>query len=104
MFQSNLSLKTFAALSLLVTACYQPKSPIVEDKQPAAFLPSDVATYPAVIEPITESIRLTGQIEYNPNQVVHYTSLVTGVITRSHVSLGDRVTRGQVLAEMRSSE
>ncbi|MGV3603042.1 MAG: efflux RND transporter periplasmic adaptor subunit [Dyadobacter fermentans] len=104
MFQSNLSLKTLAAVSLLVTSCYQPKAPVVEEKQPVAFLPSNVTTYPAVIEPVTESIRLTGQIEYNPNQVVHYTSLVTGIITRSHVSLGDRVTKGQVLAEMRSSE
>ncbi|CAG5067528.1 Multidrug resistance protein MdtA [Dyadobacter sp. CECT 9623] len=102
MFKSNLF--TLSTVAMLMTSCYEPKEAPVTEKKQTSYQPGSVVTYPAVIEPITESIRLTGQIEYNPNQVVRYASLVTGMITRSHISLGDRVTKGQVLAEMRSSE
>ena len=64
----------------------------------------EITTFPAALEQITQSIRLNGQIEYNPDQVVHYASLVNGIITKTHFSLGDKVTKGQVLAELRSSE
>ncbi|KQS26660.1 efflux RND transporter periplasmic adaptor subunit [Dyadobacter sp. Leaf189] len=105
MLKSNRTFIAIAAVSLMLTACYERKEEAEKTAKPAAaFLPSKITTYPAVIEPITESIRLTGQIEYNPNQVVRYASLVTGVITKSYISLGDRVRKGQVLAEMRSAE
>lgn len=49
-------------------------------------------------------IHLTGEIESNPDQVLPFVSLVEGVISASYFSLGDRVTKGQVLAEMHSIE
>ncbi|KAA6432674.1 efflux RND transporter periplasmic adaptor subunit [Dyadobacter flavalbus] len=104
MLKSNLPLITVMAAAMLMTSCYEPKEAPATEKPRKSYQPANVTTYPAVIEPVTESIRLTGQIEYNPNQVVRYASLVTGTITRSSVSLGDRVAKGQVLAEMRSSE
>jgi len=104
MLKSN-HIPAFAAVLLLLTSCYEKKEELKEaSKHTTAVLPSKIITYPAVIEPVTESIRLTGQIEYNPNQVVRYASLVTGVITKSYISLGDRVKKGQILAELRSSE
>jgi len=72
------------------------------DSVPA--MPAEVSTMTAKLEEITQSIRLNGQIEYNPNQVVHYASLVNGIITKTFFSLGDKVKKGQVLAELRSSE
>lgn len=53
---------------------------------------------------VTEGIPLTGAIEPNPDKVIHFVSLVSGVISNTYFSLGDKVTKGQVLAELRSTE
>lgn len=53
---------------------------------------------------VTERIHLTGSIESNPDKVVHFVSLVDGIISNTYFSLGDAVTKGQVLAEMQSTE
>jgi membrane fusion protein, heavy metal efflux system len=53
---------------------------------------------------ITEHIPLTGTVETNPDKVVHFVSLVGGIISNTQFSLGDKVTKGQVLAELRSTE
>ncbi len=55
-------------------------------------------------EPVTESRRLTGEVAYNPDKVLHYVTLVSGVITRTEFTLGDYVTKGQVLAGIKSAE
>jgi membrane fusion protein, heavy metal efflux system len=47
---------------------------------------------------------LTGAIEPNPDKVIHFVSLVGGIISNTNFSLGDKVTKGQVLAELRSTE
>ncbi|MGF1635808.1 MAG: efflux RND transporter periplasmic adaptor subunit [Cyclobacteriaceae bacterium] len=54
--------------------------------------------------PMVESRRLSGKVEYNPDKVLPYVSLVEGVITNTWFSLGDQVKKGQLLAEIRSSE
>ncbi len=54
--------------------------------------------------PILESIPLTGKIESNPDQVVHFISLVSGVVTKTYFSLGEEVKQGQLLAEIISPE
>jgi cobalt-zinc-cadmium efflux system membrane fusion protein len=53
---------------------------------------------------VTEGIHLTGSIETNPDKVVHFVSLVNGIISNTYFSLGDAVTKGQLLAEMQSTE
>ena len=53
---------------------------------------------------VTEEIPLTGSVEPNPDKVVHFISLVSGVISNTYFSLGDEVTKGQVLADLRSTE
>lgn len=54
--------------------------------------------------PVTTGIHLTGSIEANPDNVIHSMSLVDGIIANTYFSLGDRVSKGQVLAEMQSTE
>lgn len=56
------------------------------------------------IRQISENIPLTGVVETNPDKVVHFMSLVDGIISQTYFSLGDEVKKGQVLAELRSSE
>jgi membrane fusion protein, heavy metal efflux system len=53
---------------------------------------------------VTEGISLTGAVESNPDKVIHFVSLVGGIISNTSFSLGDRVLKGQVLAELRSTE
>lgn len=58
----------------------------------------------ASLQPLTEGIHLMGSVEANPDKVVEYVSLVNGVVAYTHFSLGDRVVKGQVLAELHSAE
>ena len=51
-----------------------------------------------------ETIRLTGQVKLDPTRTVEVSSVGGGVVIRSDRSLGDRVTQGDVLAVIRSSE
>ena len=55
-------------------------------------------------ENVTEGIHLTGSIDANPDKVINFVSLVNGIISNTYFSLGDRVSKGQVLAEMQSTE
>ena len=58
----------------------------------------------AIMQPVTEGIHLTGVVETNPDKVIHFISLAGGIISKSYFSLGDQVTKGQVLADLRSTE
>jgi cobalt-zinc-cadmium efflux system membrane fusion protein len=104
-----LKLTYFIPVALLaavtISSCYkdQEKEQTSPTEKKAINL-TKVTTYTTISEPVTQSIRLNGQIEYNPNQVVRYASLVNGLITKTNFSLGDKVSKGQVLAEIRSSE
>lgn len=53
---------------------------------------------------VTETLALTGTVEYNPDNVVNFVSLVGGIITNTYFSLGDEVKKGQLLAEIKSTE
>lgn len=55
-------------------------------------------------ESVTEGISLTGSVEANPDKVIQFVSLAGGIISSTYFSLGDKVTKGQVLAELRSTE
>ncbi len=52
----------------------------------------------------SETIRVTGQVKLDPTRTVEVSSVGGGVVIRSSTSLGDRVTQGDVLAVIRSSE
>lgn len=53
---------------------------------------------------VTQGIHLTGSVESNPDKVIHFVSLVDGIVSNTYFSLGDQVAKGQVLAELRSTE
>lgn len=53
---------------------------------------------------VVQNLRLTGKVEYNPNAVVNYVSLVSGSVIQSLVSVGDKVQKGQILAIIKSNE
>lgn len=53
---------------------------------------------------VIKSLRLNGVVAYNSNAVVNYVSLVGGIITNTYFTLGDKVEKNQVLAEIKSTE
>lgn len=70
---------------------------------PAEFKPKLRLAH-VVRAPVTEGVHLMGSVESNPDNVVEYVSLVKGIVSSVNFSLGDKVEKGQVLAELRSAE
>jgi len=68
-----------------------------------AFLAS-VKTVKAVLSNQEEELTLAGKVECDPDKVIHYAPLINGVIDRTYFSLGDRVSKGQTMLNIRSSE
>ncbi len=51
---------------------------------------------------VRSSVNAAGQLGYNLDHLVHITPLTDGVVSRIHVELGQKVKRGEVLAELNS--
>ncbi len=64
----------------------------------------DLTFEKVAIRPIQRSIILTGTIEYNKDKTLPFFSLVEGVVVSTHFNLGDYVKKGQLLAEIKSTE
>lgn len=54
--------------------------------------------------PIQRTLSLNGTVEYNQDKTVPFYSLVEGVVLSAKFSLGDYVKKGQLLAEIRSTD
>lgn len=77
-----------------------------EEKENAvnqAFL-QNVQTAKAVLSSPESELTLAGKVGYDPDRVVRYVPLVSGVVEHTCFSLGDKVQRGQALLDLRSSE
>jgi cobalt-zinc-cadmium efflux system membrane fusion protein len=59
---------------------------------------------PAAVGPLAESATLTGRITLNEDRLAHVYPLVDGRVDKVLVGLGDRVTKGQLLAIIQSRE
>jgi cobalt-zinc-cadmium efflux system membrane fusion protein len=67
-----------------------------------AFLENVQTEKPALSNQEQELI-LSGKVECDPNKVVYYTPLISGLIERTCFSLGDKVQKGQTMLTIRSS-
>ena len=68
-----------------------------------AFL-ENVKTVKVVLSNQKQELILTGRVEYDPDKIISYVPLISGVIDRTYFSLGDKVQKGQALFDMRSTE
>jgi cobalt-zinc-cadmium efflux system membrane fusion protein len=68
-----------------------------------AFL-KEVVTANAVSKPLQQELTLTGKVIADPDRTISYSPLVSGVVVRSYFTLGDRVSRGQTMLDIRSAE
>jgi len=81
------------------------KTDIVADKNSISktFLES-VKTVKAVLSNQEQELVLTGKVEYDPDKVINYVPLISGIADKTYFSLGDKVQKGQPLFDMRSTE
>ncbi|MCL2650405.1 MAG: efflux RND transporter periplasmic adaptor subunit [Candidatus Azobacteroides sp.] len=68
-----------------------------------AFL-ENVKTVKVVLSNQEQELILTGKIEYDPDKVINYVPLISGIVVQTHFSLGDKVQKGQPLLDIRSTE
>lgn len=55
-------------------------------------------------KPLLKELILTGKVVCDPEKTISYSPLVGGVIVKNYFSLGDRVSKGQKMLDIRSSE
>jgi len=90
---------------LLLFACGNNK----QENQPAKAAISDEFLKEAVTAKVESKLlqkefTLTGKVVADPDKTISYSSLVSGVIVKSYFSLGDRVSKGQTMIDIRSAE
>lgn len=93
---------------LFLNGCNNSPDQISREKENLYCLDENFKDKIEIINPkkqtVTEIIPLTGAVQPNPDKVVHFVSLITGIVSNTYFSLGDKVTKGQVLAEIHSSQ
>ena len=97
----------FALLAAATLAgCAKPEA---KEEKKEGFRLSDTMMQQIVLDtvrlrPVQDELVLTGEIAANGDKTVKVYSQVGGVVDQLHVQLGDQVTKGQVLAVIKSSE
>lgn len=93
------------ALTLLFTACStKTENKQDSDKEINKTFVETVKTAKATLSNQKEDLTLTGKVDYDPDKVVSYVPLVSGIVERTYFSLGDKVQKGQVLLDIRSAD
>jgi len=68
-----------------------------------AFL-ENIKTFKVVLSNLEQELLLTGKVECDPDKIISYVPLISGIVEKTHFSLGDKVRKGQPLLDMRSTE
>lgn len=94
-----------AIIALLIASCSNNSDTKTEksDEINKAFL-QNVKTIKAVLSNQKEELTLTGKVEYDPDKVISYVPLISGIVERTYFSLGDKVLKGQNLLDIRSAD
>ena len=103
---NRLWLSIFAGLSVFFCAC---RGKAAEEKDKTGFCLTDTLQQKVVIESVQhevvkDEIALSGKIEANEDKWVKVFPVVGGMVDEMKVQLGDYVTKGQILAIVKSGE
>jgi len=95
-----------ALIITLFSSCKQEEKKAPENKQVCVSdsMLTRITLDTAVLSNISNELQLSGEVGFNENKVVKVFPFSSGQVTDVKVSLGDRVTAGQVLAVMRSAD
>ena len=95
-------------LTTLIASCRQKSVPEAEKKPlPCIISPGlkeTIKLTTLTATTIHNELELTGSVSYDQDHVYRYQSLASGVIQKVYFNIGDYIQRGQVLAEVRTSE
>ncbi len=94
------------ALTLALGACEEHKTGTMETKKVCVSdsLAKMIKIDTVKVSPVKDELSLTGQISFDENKVVKVFPFSSGQVTDVKVTLGDKVTQGQVLAVVRSAD
>lgn len=70
----------------------------------ASWKGAGIAIAPATFGPIAETVRLTGKVMLNEDRLAHVYPLVTGRVDEVRIRFGARVTTGEVLVVVQSTD
>ena len=95
----------WVGLAMMCYSCGNKKMDVTEENGgiQQAFL-ENVTTVKVVMSYQEQEIILTGKVEYNPDKIISYVPLISGIIDRAHFSLGEKVQQGQALLDVRSTD
>ncbi|PJJ83079.1 efflux RND transporter periplasmic adaptor subunit [Mucilaginibacter auburnensis] len=99
-----LFMMTIATLGIV--SCEEKKTGTMETKQVCVSdsLAKMISIDTARTSPITNELKLTGEVSFDESKVVKVFPFASGQVMGVKVSLGDKVSRGQVLATIRSAD
>ena len=90
-----------SGIAVLLCACGGNPSGNSDEKR--EFL-KIVKTVKAELSYREKELLLTGKVEYDPDKIISYVPLISGVIEKSYFSVGEKVQKGQPLLDVRSTE
>jgi len=96
---------SFIILGMIFYSCNINKQKNTEDSDiiKEAFL-ENIQTVEVVVSGQERDLLLTGKVECDPDKIISYVPLISGIVEKTHFSLGDKVQKGQPLLNMRSTE
>lgn len=103
-------LATCLALTLGLSACQETGTSPQQQAQdsslitPDANLQQQLQVAEIQTMPISDTLRVAGHIDFDENALARIGASVTGRITQIHASLGQEVHKGDLLAQLNSSE
>lgn len=64
----------------------------------------EVKTEKALLSNHEEELTLNGKVEYDPDKVISYVPLISGIVEKTYFLFGDKVRKGQPLLDIRSAD
>ena len=97
--------KIITILGIITLISCSSKKPENTEKQNLnkTFLES-IETAKVILTNQEQELILTGKVECDPDKLMSYVPLISGVVDRTYFSLGDKVQKGQPLLDVRSTE
>jgi len=87
-----------------LTACSGGKNNVEEQNGVNQAFLQHIKTTKTKLSNPQEELTLTGKVECDPDKVINYAPLISGVITRTYFSPGDKINKGQTMLHLRSAE
>ncbi|MDR0206459.1 MAG: efflux RND transporter periplasmic adaptor subunit [Bacteroidales bacterium] len=97
--------KTIIILGVLILiSCNSKKSENVDKQNLNKIFLENIETTKVILTNQVQELILTGKVECDPDKLISYVPLISGVVNKTYFSLGDKVQKDQPLLDVRSTE